>query len=291
MMTEQEILQTIHRLSLKMLGELDKVCTKYGIDYYVAYGTLLGAVRHKGFIPWDNDIDLFITRENYARLRPHLDELPKIYTLIDPAMYGDRKYNDCVPRLNTSEMYLKMPGDICSFYNDMNNRLHLDFFFLDKTYDDWRGKLQRFELAGWYGLMNAYRHKSYFEHYSAGRKALNRVLCVIGRCIPLNWMRKRVERVATRYNGRADAKVCFNSNDTYESLARLLPVDAFGKPGRLPFANLQVPVPSDPDRLLRVTYGDYWELPPESERIPHWGADFVDAESFVFAASAREAPN
>ena len=69
--TEQEILDVIHQ-----------VCTEYGLRYSLAYGTLIGAVRHKGFIPWDDDIDLIMPREDYEKLLTIWNEAaPKGYIL------------------------------------------------------------------------------------------------------------------------------------------------------------------------------------------------------------------
>ncbi len=61
------ILEDLKELELKILLDIDKVCSIYGIRYYLAYGTLLGAIRHKGFIPWDDDIDVYMLREDYER--------------------------------------------------------------------------------------------------------------------------------------------------------------------------------------------------------------------------------
>jgi hypothetical protein len=61
-------MKRIWKVNMNLLAELDRVCNKYKIKYHVCYGTLLGAVRHKGFIPWDDDIDVFIMRDDYNRL-------------------------------------------------------------------------------------------------------------------------------------------------------------------------------------------------------------------------------
>ena len=69
---------------LKILNEIDRVCEKYGLKYYATWGTLLGAVRHGGFIPWDDDLDIWMLRKDYDRLIGLIEkELPKGYAIYD----------------------------------------------------------------------------------------------------------------------------------------------------------------------------------------------------------------
>ena len=69
-------------ISVEILSDFDRICRKYGITYYLAYGTLIGAVRHKGFIPWDDDIDVWIPIHQIEKLFEHLRQESK-YQLID----------------------------------------------------------------------------------------------------------------------------------------------------------------------------------------------------------------
>ncbi len=70
--------------SLDVLGEIDRICKKYGIRYYADWGTFLGAVRHGGFVPWDDDLDICMRRDDYEKFRKVCDkELPKHYTIHD----------------------------------------------------------------------------------------------------------------------------------------------------------------------------------------------------------------
>ena len=66
---EPEILQKLHTLQLEMLSDLQKICEKYNLEYFAVFGTALGAVRHKGFIPWDDDSDIAMLREEYEKFR------------------------------------------------------------------------------------------------------------------------------------------------------------------------------------------------------------------------------
>lgn len=79
-------LKEVQSIELKILKKLDQYCKENDISYYLGYGTLLGAVRHKGFIPWDDDVDVFMTREDYNKLI-ELEKIKKIgkdYELICP---------------------------------------------------------------------------------------------------------------------------------------------------------------------------------------------------------------
>ena len=77
-------LTKVHEINLKILKEIDRICRKYKIKYMLDGGTLLGAVRHKGFIPWDDDADIAFTRNNYeAFLKVVRRELPESHGASD----------------------------------------------------------------------------------------------------------------------------------------------------------------------------------------------------------------
>ena len=84
-----EKMKKVWAVELDLLSELDRVCKKYNIKYYAAFGTLLGAIRDKGFIPWDDDIDVWLLRDEYERLK---QVAPKEFT---GKYYYQDWYNSC----------------------------------------------------------------------------------------------------------------------------------------------------------------------------------------------------
>ena len=95
---DEEILERLHGVQLQILGDLDRVCRKYGIKYFALYGTAIGAVRHGGFIPWDDDIDVGMLREDYDKFIDIFNkELDGDYELITP--YKDSDYTCTVTHL------------------------------------------------------------------------------------------------------------------------------------------------------------------------------------------------
>lgn len=278
----ERVLKRIHEINYGMLEEFDRVCRLHKVQYFLNYGSCLGAIRHKGFIPWDNDVDVCMTRENYEKLFPWRDDFNKIYRFVSPDELGKKKYYDCVPRLHYKKAYILMDEEACRYYENQNNRIDLDMFMIDKTYDTWKGKFQRFELALLYGLMNAYRHNSLFYDYSGLMKAANYILRLIGRGIPLDWLKKRTDRVAKRFNNDSEAPYYFISNCALCKLKLLFPAEIFDKAIDVPFEDLSVMIPVGYDEFLRLIFGDYMKYPAEAERVPHWGRILISPDRFVF---------
>ena len=113
-------------------------------------------------------------------------------------------------------------------------------------------------------------------------RAANAILCAIGRFIPLNWLRKRADKVARRFNNDPTAEYYFISNDALCKMDMLFPEKIFAGTEEAVFEELRVPVPTGYDAMLHQIFGDYMQLPPEEARIPHWGRILITEDTFVF---------
>lgn len=287
--TEDKVLKKIQSALLITFHELRRVCDKYQIQYYLAYGSLLGAVRHKGFIPWDNDMDVWMTRDNYMKLCQHKEAFGNDFELIQPDAIGHDKFLCPTPRLSYKLIQVKGFDDLFEFYGEKAIRLHIDIFLIDRTYSNIRGKLQRYELCFLYGLMGAYRCKSYDPGaWTPMIRFAQKILNPIGRLISLRWLWKRVNKVAERFDSNSDTNLYFESANTFAAIMRNCPRSAFDETVLMKFEDTYAHVPQGYDTVLRIQYGDYMKLPPVEERVPHAGLwsnlkeTEISSDSYIF---------
>ena len=123
-----ELMKRTWAAELEMLAHVDEICRKYGLTYYVFYGTLLGAVRHGGFVPWDDDMDIAMKREDYNKfLEVALVELPEDYVILNNYM---EEWDNSITKISNSRKF--------DFSDDYMKRFHncpfavgIDIFPLD----------------------------------------------------------------------------------------------------------------------------------------------------------------
>ena len=155
----QEELRKIGLLQLEILNEVHRVCEEHHIAYYMIGGTLLGAVRHKGFIPWDLDIDIAMPREDYERFKQVAQEqMDEKYTYID--------HENCRNHIRPHALVIRNDTRIHFKYDSVNPKLHdlgiyLDIFPLDNAPDDERLRKKQAKK-----LKNIRKLKEYRTPYS-----------------------------------------------------------------------------------------------------------------------------
>lgn len=258
-MTIDEIKKTL----LGILIYVDKVCKENSIKYSLADGTLLGAVRHKGFIPWDDDVDVMLERNEYNKLLEALykdsDNNYKVFSLNDEGyFYPYAKVSD----RKTLIIEKNWP-------NDLELGVNIDIFPIDYVpegqEEEYYDKTQSYVNGLFDCLTNiAYAHdKSYMR--------------LIKRLLRFRKVRKNRKKGECYWKSKINQITCLKETGTLMRLVEgkylSLQKNIFEKFIELEFENYKFSAVKEYDMVLKSMYGDYMKLPPECERVTNH--DFV----------------
>ena len=269
-MNQNEIMSKLHDAQFELLQVFDDICQKHHITYYLAAGTLLGAVRHKDFIPWDDDMDIYMHRKDYMKFIKCIDEFQDPFELHIPNS-NDPYFWDFTTRLVNKRCVLKPKSKVNEYYCHHNNEyLFLDIFILDRTYNGLRNKIQVLFLKILYGLALGKRLKiNYSDYKSVLAKMQTFILANIGKHVSYSKVFDAYQRVATRYNRDSNANYEQPSNITVKFLGKLLYKREWHvSTTELYIRNKKFMGPKLYDDILKSVYGDYLTLPPLEKRIP-----------------------
>ncbi len=266
---DQKIVDELHKYEFEMLCKLDDICRKYNITYYLEAGTLIGAVRHKDFVPWDDDIDIYFKRKDFEKFLQHEDEMAP-YKLHVPKP-EDGYFWDYTARMMDERVTLKKDDREARFYDHTHCQyLFIDLFVMDNFPGGLLGKLQVFELKLLYVLATSKRYKLTYDVPSNPIARFGVfVISRIGIFIPLRKLFSWYERISQRYKGSRKCKYYLLSNvsATYMSNS-IYKKDWYKTRTELPVRGRNFYVPGDYDASLTSYYGDYMQLPPEKDRFP-----------------------
>ena len=285
----QEIMRRIHAINYRFLADFHEIALRHGITYYLSAGTLLGAVRHKDFIPWDNDVDVSMMRSEFERFAPILKkELdPEYYELVLPSDFG-RKYRDMVPYIRYKKADIRVDPGFDRFYEGKSSSMTLDFFLFDKVPDDFRGKLLVYRLEFLYGLANAHRYRIDYGNYPGILKAAAFVLKAVGKLIPAETLRKRIAKTASRYDRDPGVTTISITNDLMSSFTYRFPLSWYESGRKEPVGENLYPVPKEAEKALTLHFGDFMTLPKKEQQVPHLsilgtvGDDTITPDSYIF---------
>ena len=263
-------LTAVHQANLKMLKEIDRICRKHQIQYMLDAGTLLGAVLHKGFIPWDDDVDLVFTRENYERFAQVVrKELPEGMELLEPRqLQGGNAFYDFTPRIIYVNSQTHEDGEEMKFYGGGLNHLWVDLFILDKLPENKAAAaFTRFLQMAVYGLAMGHRYRLDYSKYSLMNKIFVAALAAIGKRIPMRTIRGLLRRVSVKDN-KGKSRLRYYSNYQPDYLYVTLNEEWIKETVDLPFEDTMLMAPKGWNQVLTWIYGDYQKLPPEEKRVP-----------------------
>ncbi|MGN9104569.1 LicD family protein [Oliverpabstia intestinalis] len=268
---EPEILAKLHKTQIEILEEFERICEKYNLEYFAIYGTAIGAVRHQGFIPWDDDIDVGMLREDYEKFleiaRKELGEKYQIMTPLDDPKYActvthlQKKNTKFVPIILRDEPY-----QMC---------IDLDIFPFDHVATDPReAKIQQFgatflgrilfligtgevivPIQGWKGKMAEYICKC------------SHVLLKVFHVSPER-VYKKFKKISTKYNKEKSSYV--TSFEYAGGLKDKIKWEELFPTKEVKFENIKIKIPANNHEFLSNVYGDYMKIPPKEEQINHF---------------------
>lgn len=272
-----EYLQKAHRILKLLLADFDRVCAKYGLHYYLICGSLLGAVRHGDFIPWDDDVDVAMPRRDFDILLKHANEEwgeGKDIIFLNYNQMGNHAFLDYMTRI----IYMKEEIPVNVFKKirgkgraDVDNHMPMDIYVLDNASDnEFFHNFQTQFIRGLYGLAMGHRAyinpEDYMNRDSKTQKIV-KTLSTIGKCIPLSWILGCYEWVR-KWNKNKKCDNYFESNGFIYCIPWKFRQCWFGEGTRMVVGDLEVTVPQDYKAFLKVHYADYTQYPPMEARKP-----------------------
>lgn len=260
-------LDEIHDITFEMLKAIKSLCEKHNIKYHLDGGTLLGAVRHKDFIPWDDDADITMRRDEYIRFAAVAHELPHPYKLVKPNEYGGYFF-DFVPRVINLDAPLRDETPEDTAQNNYQNRQAVDIFILEDapaSVSEAKKIILREKML--YGYAMAHRYGKTKKKHSLTEKLKVAVLKTVGKTMSLDKILKKHEALSSRHNGE-EGEYFFVSTALMNEIDILFKRSAFESTVMLPIRDELFSCPCDWDHVLTSFYGDYMTPPKEEDRRP-----------------------
>ncbi len=262
-------LREIQNKLLEMLNWFHEFCAQNGLKYFAIGGTLLGAVRHKGFIPWDDDIDLGMPRDDYKRFLSLAKGLIDSRFVAETADDGKEGfiYSFC-------KLYDTSTTVVYKTKYKTKRGLFLDIFPLDgigETLEEGVKNYRKVEFKN--RVISAKRGK-----ISKNKPFYQNASVFIAKFIPYNWHKalKKLHALCEErdYNTSKFVGNLFGRWHEHEIVER----EWFGEPKEYEFENIRICGPNDADSYLKSIYGDYMTLPPEQNRKPDHDFIFIDLD-------------
>ncbi len=253
-------LKKLHQVEVDMLKEIDEFCKKNDITYFLIYGSLLGSIRHKGFIPWDDDLDIGMFREDYEKfikIFPQTNKSPMYVQCMenDPNYWLSfakiRKSNTLMLEENNKDL-------------NINSEIFIDVFPFDKAKDGGYKKI--IIRANIIRIITSTIHVK--RKTGKLKNCQHKAFVTLFRILPVKLLYKIEKKLLMKdYKKDTSHRVCYFT--VYPVRTEYMNENIFLPVSRGEFEKEKFNIINKPEEFLKNIYGDYMKLPPVSKRVNH----------------------
>lgn len=254
-------LQKLHKVELEILNKVDEICKKYNLSFQLSGGTLLGAVRHKGFIPWDDDIDLTMVREDYDR-----------FIQVAPKELGDEYFLQCYDTDDCYFPFIKIRKNNTVFNEDLiahldcHKGIFVDIFPFERINNphSFVLKLRAMMVKNIWDVI-LFKKKIHKSRRDMRHPIFDSVLSILPYSVLKN-LQVGLMKGANKKDGKYLCALCggYNYIKDIHEYSQMMPTFLINFEGK------KFPTYNNPDHYLTHLYGsNYMELPSKEKRVNH----------------------
>ena len=262
---DDKILNHLQELELMILKDFIKICEENDLTYYMYAGSLLGAIRHNGFIPWDDDLDVIMFRDDFERFK-------KIFIASNNDKYEllcnetNEDYFHLLAKLMLKGTKFEEPW---VSQVDFHIGINMDIFVLDDLAEEGFKRNYQLKKSFWYNKLMI-MSKIKLDNLPIVTKVITHAgyhILNLFRINPSTLNRKCLNFLKKYKN--PNATHVFDISATVEEYPQIFRKEDFKSVTRVKFEDIEVNAPVNYDYILKSLYGDYMQLPPEEDRYNH----------------------
>lgn len=254
-------LKKIQSIELDILKSFDKICKKNKLKYVLTGGTLIGAIRHNGFIPWDDDIDIAMPRNDYNKfIKIQEKELNKEKYYFQ-SIETEEEYSNIGAKIRRKNSVYK---ETLSSISRENQGIWIDIFPIDNISDNKILAFFTFTKMFYYKMLLSYKLKNNPTTNSFSKKTLLNIIKLNSNFYSLKRLKKKYFKLITKTN-KKETKNVINFGGVY-LLKEKVPKEFINNIIAHQFENEKFNIPKNYNNYLTHIYGDYMQLPPKEKR-------------------------